>query len=511
MADNKDNDAVQPGISDPLSKRDTDTGSLERLDDTRTRKTIKLRPVASGQNPVKLAEAAPKPGPAEEVTDPLNTRHTNTGSFAKLDDTRTRKTIKMAPATMKGEADPEAKTIEIAMPPAAAEAASPEPKTIDLAPQAENMETATVPVSKVAPVAKGAPNLVEGAKAPIPMAAPKPIPMTAPKPIPMAVPKPMGGEDKTIDFSGTAAQTEEKVTTISGKIDSQEDTRTRKTIKITPTQTPKPSVLDATESVMPSVAPAKAISPAEKTIKLRPSEGGSAPPAPTAPVAPQSSAKDTIKLKPSGSAPPMVKPATPPPSGVTPSAATVNLKPATPPPSGSAPAAATVNLKPSSPPSAATVNLKPAAPGAPLKPPTPKPASSSGESAAPPPVSAPPSGAPKLGVKLGTQSAAGAAAAPEEGKKKGLTVKKDEKAADAPAGPPRAQKEQEELKGSKKKNKGDSAPSLFYTITGVFTLLLILFSAFVSAAQYVNLWEQSRFEERVHITVPILEDHINMK
>lgn len=470
MADNKDNDAVQPGISDPLSKRDTDTGSLDRLDDTRTRKTIKLRPVASGQSPAKLAEAAPVAGKAEEVTDPLNTRHTNTGSFAKLDDTRTRKTIKMAPAGMKGEGDPEAKTIEIAVSSSVGEG-DPEAKTIELSPA--DVETATVPVAKAAP-AKGLPSLVPGVEAPKPKA---PIPMPPkPIPVPAAAPKPVSSEQPS---------------TTSGKVDSMQDTRTRKTIKITPAPTPRPTVLDATESVMPSVAPAKAISPAEKTIKLRPSEGGSAPPAP---VAPQSSAKDTIKLKPGASAPPMAKPPTPVPA----------LAPA----SGTAsPSAATVNLKP------ASQAAKPGAPTMPLKPaaPTLKPAAPPTTSSAPPPA-APPSGAPKLGVKAPTAPpTADASAAPEGEKKKGgLSVKKDERAA-APAGPPRAQKEQEELKGSKKKGGGDNAPSLFYTIAGAFTLILILFSAFVSAAQYINLWEQERFEERVHITVPFLEDHINMK
>ena len=35
-------------LSDPLTNRDTDTGNLEILDDTQTRKTLKLKPMAPG-------------------------------------------------------------------------------------------------------------------------------------------------------------------------------------------------------------------------------------------------------------------------------------------------------------------------------------------------------------------------------------------------------------------------------------------------------------------------------
>ena len=60
-------------VSDPLTSRDTDTGNLEILDDTQTRKTLKLKPMAPG------GSAGPK---------------LNLGS----EDTQTRKTVILRPA-----------------------------------------------------------------------------------------------------------------------------------------------------------------------------------------------------------------------------------------------------------------------------------------------------------------------------------------------------------------------------------------------------------------------------
>ncbi len=489
MADNNADAAGQnanpPGISDPLSNRETDTGNLEKLDDTRTRKTIKLRPIASG-TPAKYADAAAAPAEGEEVTDPLNQRHTNTGNLEKLDDTRTRKTIKMTPGGAAkpevGTSDAEAKTIELK--PIKTEAPAP-------APVAEEVETATVPVTKAKPTGGGLPNLipdedkiqitpgplkaVEDDKTRI-MRPPVKTPLQAPASAPAVTPKP----------ASAAPAAEPVVPTSSGPMDA-DDTRTRKTIKISPA--PKSSVLEAAESVMPSVAQAKALPPGQ-TIKLRPSESGSAAPAP---VAPQSTAKDTIKLKPgagaSAAAPPAAAPApsaAPAPASAPPSASTVALKPAAP----AKPAAPSVPLKPAAPsavnPGAATgakFGLKPAAP-----------ASVPPAATNPPPVSASGTG---------------------EKKKGGLSLKKDESG--GPKGPPAAEKEAEimgdkDKKGRRKKPGGGAeGPSMFYTVSGFFTFMFLFASAYISTAHYINTWEQARFEEPVRITVPFLEDRINMR
>lgn len=507
MADNKDiagaagqNAGTPPGISDPLSNRETDTGNLDKLDDTRTRKTIKLRPMGTGAPKMKYTDVAASPAGAEPVADPLSQRHTNTGSFAKLDDTRTRKTIKMSPGgSMKPSfADAEAKTIELKpirteqapageeemetatvpvgklspakggvpqlvpesekvpvtpgparVAPVPAAAATPAPAAAAPTPVAEEeeLETPTVPVNRVSPAKAGAPQLVPGSLKPIIPATPAP-PVQQPQPAPAAAPAPVP--------AAPAA---------SSPMD-MEDTRTRKTIRIS-----KSSVHEAAESVMPSVAQAKTISSGD-TIRLRPAESGSA-----APVMPQSSAKDTIKLKPGGTG----SAAAAAPASASPSASTVALKP---------------NLQP-----------KPAAPSAPLKP----------ASAAVAPGAA--SGA-KIGLKTqqkptGVPPAASAppptSAGGEQKKTGGLGLKKVEESG-APKGPPRAQQDQDAIQDKKIRRKGGGGgPSMFYTVVGVFTFFFMLFSTYVTAANYINTWEQSRFEEPIHFPIPVLEDRINLR
>jgi len=94
-------------------------------------------------------------------------------------------------------------------------------------------------------------------------------------------------------------------------------------------------------------------------------------------------------------------------------------------------------------------------------------------------------------------------------KKGGLALKKSEDSG-APKGPPRAQKDQDAIKNVKKDH-GPGKPSVFYTAMSVFTFLFLLFSTYVSAANYVNTWEQSRFEEPIHFPIPVLEDRINLR
>lgn len=90
--------------SDPLSNRDTDTGSMKSdIADTRTRKTVKLKPL-TGKKPITdLSAPAPAAGKDESpLSDPLSNRDTDTGNMKKmLDDTKTRKTVKLKPLSGK--------------------------------------------------------------------------------------------------------------------------------------------------------------------------------------------------------------------------------------------------------------------------------------------------------------------------------------------------------------------------------------------------------------------------
>jgi hypothetical protein len=53
--------AASPGIADPLSSRDTDTGNLDVMSDTQTRKTVKLKPIAPLDKGATLGGAINRP------------------------------------------------------------------------------------------------------------------------------------------------------------------------------------------------------------------------------------------------------------------------------------------------------------------------------------------------------------------------------------------------------------------------------------------------------------------
>ena len=141
-------------------------------ENTQTRKTVKLKapaaPIPSGMNP-----GTSKPSP---IADPLSGRDTDTGNLDVLSDTQTRKTIKLKPVMPVSEKHPI--NIDAATKPAAPEAASsatgtqtrkvvmlkPTParhtpvdptmaakQTVVLNPPEENSDDETVKVQKVAP------------------------------------------------------------------------------------------------------------------------------------------------------------------------------------------------------------------------------------------------------------------------------------------------------------------------------------------------------------------------
>ncbi len=554
MAEEKDMNAAESEVTDPLKSRDTNTGNLDSLDDTRTRKTIKLRPGTYSPSPPPIS--IPNGNETVElIADPLNTRHTKTGALHKLEDTRTRKTIKVVPGASKEIAvkqsnvdfEPIAdthtrKTIKV-VPEASKDTATREDthtrKTIKVVPEvskdtATREDTHTRKTIKVVPemgetaikqeepeatpdsedtaTAKlerparkpGAPTLIlrpeelaetdeppvkptevgldaevddedtatakldrparkPGAPTLIPQAAAsesKSADASIPKP-PVEEAKSSGYSDtrtrRTIKFSPTAAPApspDAKTVELSAKPaesakpDEKRDTRTRKSIKIASgvDAASKPSLVQsAAESAMPTEQ-AKVIQPSSQTIKLRPSGSGSAAPvaAVTTEATPPSS-KDTIKLKPAaGSVPSGQK----------------------------APASAPGNIPSSAPDAPSGLRIA----GAPSAPPT---SSATGE--------------------------ASDSQAPEV--KNGLVLKKNESARKAP---PRAAAEEAALKSGKIKSSASSGPSWAYTSFCVLMLLCLLFTVFVSAAHYLNTWEPELAEKYVsgRIAVPVLDEQI---
>ena len=103
-------EVTHEALKDPLSGRDTDTGSLDRMSDTQTRKTVKIKPSTGGAVPVpvislgstasvRVASVAPSAAPAEAARpkDVLASRDTDTGNLDRMSDTQTRKTVKLSP------------------------------------------------------------------------------------------------------------------------------------------------------------------------------------------------------------------------------------------------------------------------------------------------------------------------------------------------------------------------------------------------------------------------------
>ena len=389
-------------VPDPLNARNTDTGTLKKLDDTRTRKTIKLnveraQDTAAGANAMPSVEAGkstatvkidrlpPKqqgsPNSQTEtkaseqasprsdetvvlVSDPLNVRHTDTVALGKLEDTRTRKTIKLGIGGNKG---------GLSVTQGGPDSGKP-----------QGPDTQTRKTIKLAPTSGGVKLAVESNAA---------TPSTTSSSSP---PQP-GAESNT-------------------QAEDQDDTRTRKTVKLGSGTVNTSAVKAAAESVMPSVAQAKSVPASRQTVRLRPSAAGSAP----SPAAPGSAAKEAIKLKSSPSAAPPAPPA---------------------------------------------------------------------------------SAAPNSDDEQATSKAPAL--------KAGLTLKKNDTESSTPKGPPRAAAEEAELKSSAKKKRSDGNPWLYATFCTLL-LILVLFSAFLSTAQYFNIWQPELAEKYVggKIKVPVIDEQI---
>jgi hypothetical protein len=528
-----------PAFKDPLSERDTDTGSLEKMEDTRTRKTVKLKPASSPGfipklEPKKVEPAKPEPAKVEAqstdkvLEDPIGGRETDTGVLEPLDDTKTRKTVKLKPLSqaaqgVKVQLKPLQPQKTAASESAAEDAGITDPlsardtdtgsiekvlddtqtrKTIKLRPLSSKPAGGPLTKDAGAKLAVGEPALTPvGAKPTL-----KPAGATAPtlkpaggqaptlKPVGAAAPtlKPAGGQAPTLKPAAAPAKPEVKVSdsqkTMINPVqqamasEEHQDAVSQGEVDDDTVKLKRPQKVAAepeaseTASPLPTVAKAKSVPGSKQTIKLRPSTGGATAGEAQKPEA--AASKQTIKLTPVG-APKLTSKAAP-----SPSAPTIDLK------SPSKPA-----VTAPSPGGAPKLNL-PGMKPAEAKPAEAAPEEKKEEAAAPKKLglSIPKKEAPAPAEK--PEGEAEAEAAPAKG---GLALKKSAPPEGAPKGPPSAQKGQERFEGKKKKQKAPSAASPFYTLLALATLILVGASAFVTAAQFMNLWEPTWIGQKIEI------------
>lgn len=488
----------KPAI-DPLTMRNTDTGPLGTMDDTRTRQTVKLKPSQkSGAN----QEAAPKID-LKPVVDPLTQRNTETGPLGAMVDTRTRKTVKLKPLKT-------AKAAGAPVPaPAGADAAGKAPEGEA---KAEGTAAQTYKDTNTRKTLKL-----------------KPVTPTEKKPVTLTGNKPglKLGESTTKGFKDTNTRKTLKLRPVGGnaqkpglaantvssastpppapektpekaeekpeeKAVAQEefdDTRTRKTITKTPAkktiQLTPPGQAKTTEAKEPEASVAEE-APSDDTIKIkRPEKKPEAMPMPSlgAPAAAKAvSNKDTVKLrppslaaKPAGAGTPAEAKASKETIKLSPKPAAIEKEPGTEKPveeKSAVDQASTINLK-------LKTKLSVGKPPPPKTPPK--------EEAAPPTPEAPET--PEVST------------APGSG---GLKLKAMAPKTEAP----RAKADQEKIKGIKKGSpKGKSQASPVYTLVAIIAVVLIAFSALVTAAQYFNLWNQAVIGGQP-IEIPVLKDMV---
>jgi hypothetical protein len=513
-------------LSDVLTGRDTDTGNLDRMDDTKTRKTIKLTPLTAGGPIPKVTPLTkpPVPGTDAPAVPPANFAATveltpvvmpipgttapgiptDTGSLrGVLGDTSTRRTVKINPPVSAAPPANFAATVEltpVVMPISGTTAPGIPTDTGSL--RGVLGDTSTRRTVKINPPVSAAPPANFAAT----------VELT-----PVVIPVP--------------GNTEPGVSTDTGSLRGVlEDTSTRKTVKISPLPEPSaPSVKEnnddtvklqrtkpasvpppnETVSPLPVVAQAKAVVPGSKqTIKLRPSTGSSVPPEESVPAPAKltpaaATSKDTIKLTSStASSAPVAASAptinltgstTPPPVlGAVSSAPTVNMgiKPPTP-AAGLAPSSPTVNL---SAPSGLSLK-KPA-----LTPSSPPPAEQKPGLSLPgkAPAVKPPEPAAEEPAAM-AEEAGGEVV--EEEKKGGLQIKK-RGAEEEPQGPPRVQTDLDKI--AKGPVTAEGQPSMLYFALALVSVICLLLSVYITAAQYINLWEQARVKTK--LPVPFLSE-----
>ncbi len=446
---------------DPLTQRNTETGPLGVMADTRTRKTVKLRPQGGlSIEDVEKADLAP-------VVDPLTKRNTETGPLGPMVDTRTRKTVKLKSLRPK---PPVEIDIASATPPADGEGGMLKEthtrKTLKLKvvkPGAEKPAVSMDSAAVATPGADGKSGMLKETH--------------TRKTLKLKAVKPAVSMD-----SATAA-----TPGADGKSGMLKETHTRKTLKLKAVRpgAEKLAVADA-ESTSKDAQETHT----RKTLKLSASgkAAGLSAEDLTKPGEAESTDDDTIKIQ-----RPKQKPgAMPMPSlGVTVAAKTVNNKDTVklrPPAAGEAPAGEevsqaskdTIKLSPHPVPEGeVSEDKKDDAPTVNLKVNAKKGKNSKLTIGKTPPPKTP---VPKTPVPATVEGKF------EESKPGSGGLKLKEMAPIAEA--PRAKTDKDVIKEKKKAMKGGrTQASGFYTLLAVLTIVLVAFCALVTATQYFNLWD----------------------
>ena len=457
----EEKEIVNP-VVDPLTMRNTETGPLGTMDDTRTRKTVKLKATKTG---IITLEDTPKVE-LKTVIDPLTIRNTETGPLGAMVDTRTRKTVKLKPLKTAGDniapipAPADAAPILAANPEPVAEPAPDVPAAeSDDAPKAMQ-NTNTRKTLKLKAVKSG-----EDKAAPD---APKALADTNTR--------------KTLKLKAVKPG-EAKAPASEGAPKTLADTNTRKTLKLkavkpgeakVETAAPVATEAKVTKDIDPEATQALASIPtppskatsnltakategevaAADTIKIeRPKKKADALPMPSLGVTAAAKTvnnKETVKLRPSAAVKAEGKDSNGSEATTKASKETIKLSPTSVPEQSEVPEA-----------------QKDAAPAVTLKLDEKKPTKSKltiGK--APPPKSSP-----KEEVEA------------PEGKAGGLKLKSMAPKAEAP----RVLTDQKKIKEIKK---GKSDASMFYTIAAVISVVLVAFSALVSVSQFFDFWEK---------------------
>ena len=190
-------------LADPLTGRDTDTGNLEVLEDTQTRRTVKLKPVAppTARSPISLQAGGAASGSAMENT---QTRKTVVLKPSVLSPS----SVKVAPNAASETPVESSDTIKIARP--VRGPANPAKQTVVL-PTANNAAPGSAPATPGKATVKLTPPPAPAA----PGAAPKPPQVTAPK-APAAPPAPPAAPEAAKD-----AKPEEKKEDAAKKLDAK--------------------------------------------------------------------------------------------------------------------------------------------------------------------------------------------------------------------------------------------------------------------------------------------------
>ena len=172
------------GIADPLSSRDTDTSNLEILEDTQTRRTVKIKPLAppTSTGSIKL------PIDGEDT----NTRRTVVlkpmgGAGSEGENTNTRRTVVLRPQTNAGE-DTNTR------------------RTVVLKP-AENVEKPVVPAVEVSDETVAVPKPAATPAVPVPI---NPAPAAEVSDETVAVPKPKPAVTPGVELGGAAAEEDDR-------------------------------------------------------------------------------------------------------------------------------------------------------------------------------------------------------------------------------------------------------------------------------------------------------------